>query len=178
VAEGHHAPCLEGCELSLAQPVLVRAGQTCALFVHSRLNNDRGIAYQSFPNYHEPVARDGNLAIYPGQARIGTDPFVADDELNRWGWHRGPRGLAGAIVFECVRKQWSVERHRQFPRVFRDVIVALLWCARQPECGLAALPSELFLHVTTFLDWRDFSPIRDRAGPSTPSPPPSLTRSF
>ena len=169
VAEGHHAPCPEGCELPLARPVLVRAGHTCALFVHSRLNNDRGIAYQSFHNYHEPVASDDSLAVYPGQARIGTDPFVSDEELNRWGWHRGPRGLAGAVVFSCIRVPWSPERHRQFPRVFRDVIVALLWCSSQPDCGLALLPSELFLHLSSFLDWRDWPCPGARARPAAPS---------
>jgi hypothetical protein len=173
VAEGHHAPAPSGCELALTQPVLVRSGQTCAIFVHSRENNDRGICYQSFHNYHEAICADGNLAVYPGQARIGTDPFVADDELNRWGWHRGPRGLAGALVFACIRKPWSVDRHRQFPRVFRDVVVTLLWCARQPECGLSSLPTELFLHVSSFMDWRDWPCLAARG-----ASPPALMRSW
>ncbi len=155
VAQGVHDACWHGCELPLQQRV-VRAGQTCALFVHSSENHDRGISYQSFSSYSEPIVSDGNLAVYPGQARIGTDAFEADDELNRWGWHRGPRGLAGAIVFGCVRKAWSVRDHRVFPRVFRGVIMTLLLCAQRPECLLAALPMELFLLVTSMLDWRDW----------------------
>jgi hypothetical protein len=155
VTEGEHQPDWTGATLRLPR-LVVPAGSTCALFVHSTENHDRGIAYQSFRSYDEKILDDGTIAVFPGQARIGTDAFVTDDELRRWGWHRGPRGLAGGIIYESVRRRWSSETHLLFPLPFKAAVETVLLCGRREDCVLCCLPFEITLLLLGCLDWRDW----------------------
>ncbi len=140
--------------------------------MHSKENHDRGIAYQSYGSYDERILDDGTVAVFPGQARIGTDAFVrGDDEMHRWGWHRGPRGLAGALVYESIPLRWNFDQHLKFPPPFRAAVEAVLLCARRPECLIAVLPTEVLVMVMGFLDWRDWKcdrelPFRARSSES------------
>lgn len=68
VSEGRHEPDWTGALLRIPSPGLViKAGTVGALFVHSRENHDRGIAYQSYGSYDERILDDGTVAVFPGQ---------------------------------------------------------------------------------------------------------------
>ena len=103
------------------------------------------------------IVGDGNISIYPGQARVGPDPFNNErEEQNFWGWYRGPRGLAGAIRYRCIRRKWSPELHGMFPSAFQDVVMTIHMIAMlREECGLSHLPLETLWMIVEKLDWRD-----------------------
>lgn len=159
VGKGVSEPCWRGSqELPLSVPVVIPAGETHALFVHSSLNHDRGILYQTYPNVDAPICRDRDLSLFPGEARIGSVPFADDDDdqAGRWGWYRGPRGLAGHVSYRTRPKLWSPETHRIFPVEFQLAIVTVLLCWQREECGLSILPLEALFTILRKMYWRDW----------------------
>lgn len=178
VASGVERTNWQGVELRLARPVVVACGATAALFVHSEEPNDRGIAYQSYPSYEHVVCSDDSLQVFPGQARVGTEAFDEAGGARRWGWHRGPRGLAGSVVYRTERKRWTPDCHLLFPAPFRRVVWTLMLCRNADECCLSLLPAEIFLKVLESLDWRDWHdasrPLRGRRASMDGSSPLDL----
>merc|ERR1711991_797251 len=121
---GTHETAWRGANLPLEQPLEVQPGDTAAIYIHTTGQHDRGIAYQSYSRLDQRIAGDENLTLYPGQARIGSNPFavVEGQEVEAaglWGWYRAPRGLAGAVRYRC-RRPWRLScrlrrcgRHRR-----------------------------------------------------------------
>ena len=147
---GHGSPSFEH-RCDLEEPFLVAPGQDVWLYVHSSLQHDRGIAYQSFGSRESCIAADRNLCMLPGAARLGHTPFGAQT-----GFFRKNRGFSGALCYDTQRLPWSVMDHRQFPKQFRKCIFAVLLCHNSSDGLLHHLPFEVLLLILEQLYWRDF----------------------
>lgn len=67
-------------DLMLQETFTVPVGELCGIYVHSSLQNDRGIMYQTYGCYTDPIVKDENVVCFPGQARVGHEPFQEDRE--------------------------------------------------------------------------------------------------
>merc|ERR1711991_551674 len=159
---GTHETARRGANLPLEQPLEVQPGDTAAIYIHTTGQHDRGIAYQSYSRLDQRIAGDENLTLYPGQARIGSNPFavVEGQEVEAaglWGWYRAPRGLAGAVRYRCRRRRWTPESHVVFPAPFRAAVETVMQIATLRETSpWSRLPLETIFHIFEQLDWRDW----------------------
>ncbi len=153
-AQGVAAPS-EEFRAELDVPLVVPPGGQAWFYVHSALQHDRGIAYQSFSSRDSCVASDANLTMYPGAARLGDTPFGGN------GFFRKNRGFAGALCYETERLPWSVMNHKLFPRSFRRCVFQMLLCHNSSEGLLRCLPFEVLLLILEQMYWRDFAVRED-----------------
>lgn len=162
ISEGELAADWRGLMLPLHNHVRIAPGEAVVFYVHSSLENDLGIAYQSYST-SRPIVADDNISIYPGYARIGSIPFDDEDMRHHHAWWRPGRGLAGGIQYRCIRKQWSCELHMEFPSTaFRTAVFTFLMIAQlRPESLPGQLPTEALWMILEQLDWRDW-PRDDR----------------
>ena len=151
----------QGIDLPLQEPVFLKSHRKIALYIHSSLDNDQAIAYQTYPSMQHPICSDGKIALFPGQGRVGNEPFDNGAAEQRWGWFRAPRGLAGGLTYRCLRRQWTPEDMLIFPESFQNVIMQLhlIYMFSGEQGLLGILPLECFYMILGQLDWSDFEPV-------------------
>lgn len=153
-------------QVALHTPYLLRAGETCGVYVHSAEPGDTGLVYHAawHASQHAVLADDGTLRILVGSAHASSEvPFEG-------GWWRAPRALAGAVTYLRPVARWTPALHAAAPRAFRRAAWAVACGASRPECALAKLPRELLHHVLeiAYREW-DFEAEHRLRGPAEPA---------
>ena len=134
--------------VEIAAPIRLSAGKIMALYVHSSLQNDRGIMYNAYRG-PECGAND-DLRILSGVARLGVTPFGAG------GWYRQNRGFAGTVEYRRCRLTWNFRDHKRFSLEMRRAIFTMLLCHNRSDCIVSLLPYECLYHILEHLYWRDW----------------------
>jgi len=149
-------------QLPLLRPLVVPAGSVGALYVHSAVQNDRGIYYQSCRHDRGSVDADENIRLLPGNARVSPSPFDDSDDADElggfwWGGWRSSRAFCGQVLYKPIRTIWRWDNHLEFTPEFQRTIVHLMciWEFRE-DSVLAMLPQEVLFQIFANLDWRDF----------------------
>ncbi len=148
-AVGHGAPS-SAFRVQLEESVDVPPKRLVWMYVHTSLQHDRGILYQSFISPESRVAEDETLTLLPGCARLGATPFAPN------GFFRRNRGFSGSIDYDVVPLWWSAGKHLQFPEAFRKAVFAVLLCHNSSDGTLNCMPFEVLLLILEKLYWRDF----------------------
>jgi hypothetical protein len=152
--EGHQAPSQrEYRTLPLQTPIVLRAGERCGLYVHSRDQGDEAIVYD---DQRAGSREDAYIKVHPGQAHLSNKPF---GRRGPWGtgW-RANREFVGKISYGVKWLLWNPEAHHRFPAEFQRTVLLMLWAIDQPESSIAALPSEVVMYALNMCRW-DWSPL-------------------
>jgi hypothetical protein len=160
----NHAPAWQAPQpLVLDRPLVVPAGETVALYVHSEAPGDLAIIYD---NARAPICfADEALHVLSGAAHISNRPFELRGPWGGSGW-RDRRSFVGQITYSFQQVLWSPKSHPRYPPKFRHVVRCLLYAKPVPapssassSCeapGLCRLPRDVLFHVVSFLSWDDF----------------------
>lgn len=65
------------------------------------------------------------MTIYPGKGHTSSIPFDT-----RYGWYRGPRGLAGSLHYSLSVPSWAPATHKHYPPKFKAAVKTLLMANR------------------------------------------------
>lgn len=154
VYEKSHAPSRMNFQcLQLDRPIHILPGETCGMYVHSKLGGDGSIAYD---NQRDRVTyQDSLLRVLPGLARLNNKPF---GRRSMWdtAW-RDNREFVGRISYGVAYVPWNPVRelHWRFPPEFRNMVWCLLLCTRRKESPFYWLPDEVVFHMLNMCkhDW-------------------------
>lgn len=137
--------------LQLDKPIRIKLGETCGLYVHSKLSGDDAIVYD---NQRSRVAYEDQIfRVLPGLAHLSNRPF---GRHGMWGFPwRECREFVGRISYGVSYVLWNPETHGQFPSEFRDAACTMLLCARRMESPLYWLQDEVVFYILNMCrhDW-------------------------
>jgi len=150
VAAGEYEPCwTDSTEIKLLKPVDINPGATMGFYIHSAVNNDNGIAYNSHSGL---VCEDKNTSVWAGFGHTSSDAFSMD---HGWSWRRN-RGPSGAMSYSQVFTLWCPRTHSKFPPSFKKVVFCLLAIhSKRPLSLLSQLPLDVLYNVLEYchLQW-------------------------
>eukprot|EP00908_Phaeocystis_cordata_P019746 Transcript_31344.p1 GENE.Transcript_31344~~Transcript_31344.p1 ORF type:complete len:306 (+),score=108.01 Transcript_31344:61-918(+) len=140
-------------ELPFDQPVRLRVGERCGLYVHSGLSGDEGIVYDD--QHQRLTHEDSNFKVFPGRAHLSWTPFGRRGMW--WGspWRR-EREFVGRVRYGVRWKMWTPQVHAEFPPPFRRAVLTMLLGTRRAESLLYLLDEELVFFIMNKCWWSDF----------------------
>lgn len=151
VYQGNHEPSprprrgqpVQYTALKLNEPVRLRPGESCGLYVHSALPGDEGIVYDNGKGH--VTYQDRVLKLLPGCAHLSNRPFGT---RGFWGqpW-RTNREFVGRIEYGVRWKMWSPEVHHAFPVGFQQAVMTMIMASRRPESHMYRLQDEIVLFI-------------------------------
>jgi len=157
--------------IPLDTPIIIRPGESRAIYIHSSRQDDQAIVYDNSRNFTsfqgssggtKPRYQDRVLAIYTGKAHVSTTPFGLTPIWGYWGdaradasW-RDYREFVGQLEYGILYKLWSPEVHSSaFGSLvnFRSATETVLGCQRRGESPVARLPDECIYYVFNMCRW-------------------------
>jgi len=157
VYEREHEPSRSEYEkLEFTKAVRLAPGQTCGLYVHSKLPGDNALVYdnkRSAMTYEDEV-----FQVFPGLAHLSNRPF---GRRGMWGFPwRDNREFVGRIHYGVGYTLWNPEVHQQFPVEFRNAVKECLLCARRPESPLHSMQDDVIFYIVNMCkyDWFSVGP--------------------
>jgi len=154
VYERSHTPSNESYQrLELTRSIRLCSGESCGLYVHSKLPGDDAIVYD---NCRGRVTYENEaLRVLPGKAHLSCVPFGSQGMWG-FGW-RDRREFVGQISYGVSYVLWNPidTVHERFPLDFRRAAKALLLCARRPTCPLYWLTDAVIFYILNMCrhDW-------------------------
>lgn len=140
-------------ELALEPPIVLAAGSSCGIYLHSSSAGEGGAPESIvYNNRRLDVTHDDPfLRVLPGMAHTGQVPF---SRHGFWGhaW-RPHREFVGQISYGVKWLLWNPQVHRRFPAGFRAVVRLLLLIRGRPGTWLSFLPDEALLHMLNMCRW-------------------------
>eukprot|EP00494_Astrolonche_serrata_P030112 UN30379 len=138
-------------DMFLDEPVYISPKKTCAFYIHSDCQTDRGLKYRSCKA--GVVMKDNHIAITHGYAHTSPIPFHRN-----LGWFRNNRVLSGSVYYEAVPIMWSNYTHWDFPESFQRTVHVVHEALMQRNDSLKTeniWTTELVQELITFfpLDW-------------------------
>lgn len=149
-----HCPSREDYQrLHLSSPIRLSPGETCGLYVHSKLSGDDAIVYDN--QRSEVTYEDQSFRVLPGLAHLSNRPF---GKHGMWGFPwRERREFVGRISFGVAYMLWNPvkEIHTRFPPDFQNAVHTLLLCARKQESPVHSLQDEVIYYILNMCkhDW-------------------------
>ena len=143
VYEGHQAPSRDVLvELKFTEPIQLRQGTSCALYVHSAGPGDDAVVYDN--QRHSVSYTDRCIKLLPGMAHLSSRPF---GRRGLWGspW-RSRREFVGRVGYGVRWRMWQPEVHLQFPEGFRRAVMTMLTAARFREESPLYLLHDYIVH--------------------------------
>eukprot|EP00442_Polarella_glacialis_P048144 CAMPEP_0115054810 /NCGR_PEP_ID=MMETSP0227-20121206/4301_1 /TAXON_ID=89957 /ORGANISM="Polarella glacialis, Strain CCMP 1383" /LENGTH=360 /DNA_ID=CAMNT_0002439327 /DNA_START=119 /DNA_END=1201 /DNA_ORIENTATION=- len=158
VYEGEHPPSRqEYTILDLQTPIRLMQGESCGLYVHSKLPGDDAIVYD---NQRSAVTHeDQSFRVLPGLAHLSNRPFGTH---GMWGFPwRERREFVGRISYGVSYMLWNPVReiHARYPPAFRQAAQTILLCARKQESPLYWLQDEFYILNMCKHDWFNQSSV-------------------
>eukprot|EP00667_Euglena_gracilis_P006527 EG_transcript_6589 len=153
--EGRHDPSPDTYQLlPLQEPIVLKPGERCGLYVHSQMPGDQAIVYDDQRNCNR---EDRYIRVLPGQAHLSNKPF---GRRGPWGtaW-RPHREFVGKVSYGIRWLLWNPEIHERFPPEFQQLVHVMLWAAEQRPSTIGALPEEVILYIMNMCCW-DWAPLR------------------
>lgn len=150
VYEGEHAPSMNTLvELKLHQPIRLKQGERCGLYVHSARPGDDGIVYDNARS--DVTYKDRVFKVHPGRAHLSSRPF---GRRGMWGsaW-RQRREFVGRISFGVRWRMWSPKYHQSFPFGFRETVKTMIMASRRRESLMYLLQDEVVLFIMNKCWW-------------------------
>lgn len=155
--------------LQLDPPIRIAPGQTCGLYVHSKLAGDDAIVYD---NQRQRVTYEDQIfQVLPGLAHLSNRPF---GRHGMWGFPwRECREFVGRIAYGVNYTLWNPEVHRLFPRDFQLAAKTMLLCARRMDSPLYWLQDEVVFYILNMCryDWFSSSLQHQPIGGATAATP-------
>lgn len=168
-------------ELRLNEPIVLKNGERCEVYVHADDRGDRGLVYDDERDLLGRPKCDGFLQIYSGYAHLGQQPF---DTAAPWYGEmphtvsslRKDRRFVGRVSYGVRWKLWLPERetHGRFPKEFRDVVHVMLLGLRDQRSALKNLHEDVLMHIFNKhvgWDWfgksiekREYPPLVETSG--------------
>ncbi|EKX55188.1 hypothetical protein GUITHDRAFT_131448 [Guillardia theta CCMP2712] len=136
----HRASLYQFKEMKLKKPILLSAGETRGIYIHSACEGDEQIVYDD--KRGRQTYSDFCLKIRPGYAHLSHVPFSAE-HTNWGGWGpawRDNRAFVGKLDYGIKWLRWNPEVHVQLPSFFRKIV----WCLLMSQHARASCS---FLHV-------------------------------
>eukprot|EP00940_MAST-03C_sp_MAST-3C-sp2_P002467 g2467.t1 len=150
VYEADHEPSMRSfVELKLEEPVILKPGSLCGLYVHSRRQDDDAIVYD---NQNADITKEDNfMQILSGVAHLSHEPFGGVAPWGGYPW-RTNRQFVGRISYGTRYLLWNPEIHDQFPNRFRRCSSELLI---RHATSWSGLPSAIIMYILNMLpfDW-------------------------
>jgi len=167
--QDHQASLRDYQRLDLSPPVRLGPGESCGLYVHSKLPGDDAIVYdnqRSRVTYEDKVFR-----VLPGMAHLSNRPF---GRHGMWGFPwRDNREFVGKISYGVGYMLWNPVRevHLWFPDRFRAMARLLLLCARRSSSPMHRLQDEVVYYILNMCrhDWFSAEPAPSE-GPGGQAP--------
>ena len=150
----HDASPDEYTALRLSEPIRLRPGESCGVYVHSALRGDRGLVYDDQRN--DVTHADKVCRVRPGMAHLSCHPF---GKRGMWGFAwRHRREFVGQLEYGVKWRRWSPSQHvhLSFPLGFRRAVRTLLMGSRRPESLLYLLQDEVLHFILNRLRWDSF----------------------
>lgn len=155
IYEETHAPSFqEPVPLELSEPLRLKRGEGCGLFVHSKKHGDSSVVYDNMR--HRDVDND-LLAILPGMAALDCRPF-GEDGIWGEGW-RNRREFVGRVNVGICWKLWNPEVNFEFPCSFRSAAKTLVLCATRPDSPVHYLSDAVIFYILNMCRWDWFEEI-------------------
>ncbi len=156
VARARHSPSWNACvEIVLDRPVRILPGSVAGIYIHSNIENDGGLIYQSCAR-SDALGGDDHITILPGLGHTSSTPFGTED-----GWWASSRarmrGLAGAVTYTVRRRFWSVAEAEEMPLSLRKAVRVLLLCHARGGNALSILPKVLVHAILEYCSWSWFT---------------------
>jgi len=149
VAADTYEPCwTDSTEVKLTKPVDIDPYKSMGFYIHSALNNDQGLAYNSHSGV---VCEDKNTSVWAGWGHTRSVPFLQQS----WSWRRN-RGPSGAMSYSQIYTLWCPRTHYKFPPSFKKVVFCLLAIhSKRPLSLLSQLPLDALYAILEFchLQW-------------------------
>jgi len=135
--------------LPLSEPLRLKPGESCGLYVHSALPGDEGLVYDNGKGH--VTYEDRVLKVLPGVAHLSNRPFGT---RGFWGrpW-RTNREFVGRIQYGVRWKMWSPEVHTSFPAGFQKTVLTMVMASRRPESIMYRLQDEIVLFIMNKCSW-------------------------
>jgi len=155
--EREHSPSRRDyAKLDLVTPVRLLPGESCGIYVHSKLRGDDAIVYD---NQRSQVTYEDNVfRVYPGLAHLSNRPF---GRHGMWGFPwRERREFVGRCFYGVGYKLWNPEVHSIFPSDFRQVVRLFLMTANRQDSPLHRLQDEVLFYILNMCryDWFRVAP--------------------
>lgn len=156
--QDHQASLRDYQRLDLSRPIRLGPGESCGLYVHSKLPGDDAIVYD---NQRSRVTYDDQVfRVLPGMAHLSNRPF---GRHGMWGFPwRDNREFVGKISYGVGYTLWNPVRevHLWFPDQFRAVARLLLLCARRSSSPMHRLQDEVIYFILNMCrhDWFSAAP--------------------
>ncbi|CAJ1330897.1 unnamed protein product [Effrenium voratum] len=177
IYEAEHPPSNENYQaLELRSEIRLQPGESCGLYVHSKLPGDDALVYVPhcfhgtarrrscrYDNQRSHVSHEDDVfKVLPGQAHLSNRPF---GRHGMWGFPwRDRREFVGRISYGVNYRLWNpvLDVHLRFPRSFRQAVWTILLCARKPESPLYWLHDEVLFYILNMCKYDWFSESRTR----------------
>jgi hypothetical protein len=143
-------------ELVLDKLITLLPNEERAIYVHSDLQDDLGIQYQSFGSHNHQMVEDDYIIVYAGVGHAGSEPF---DVTNGWFTNvhgsRSARGPAGSISYTSKLKGWNPWDHLIFPSEIHDAVLTMLLVhgRMHPSNPMRNLPLHVLYHILEMMHW-------------------------
>eukprot|EP00438_Fugacium_kawagutii_P015710 Skav235333 [mRNA] locus=scaffold520:700584:701474:+ [translate_table: standard] len=156
--EDEHPPSYEKyTDLLLRTPIRLLPGESCGLYVHSKLPGDDALVYD---NQRARVTHeDAVFRVLPGKAHLSNRPF---GRQGMWGFPwRERREFVGRIFYGVRYVLWNpvTEIHQRFPPGFKRAVWTILLCARKPESPFHWLHDEVLFYIFNLCKYDWFPPL-------------------
>lgn len=152
--EAEHPPSYEKyTPLRLRAPIRLLPGESCGLYVHSKLPGDDALVYDN--QRAQVTHEDAVFRVLPGKAHLSNRPF---GRQGMWGFPwRDRREFVGRICYGVRYVLWNpvTEIHQRFPPGFKQAVWTILLCARKPESPFYWLHDEVLFYIFNLCkyDW-------------------------
>lgn len=152
IYEKNHKPSFQDyCELSLANPIILKPGEVRGIYVHSTLRSDEAIVYDN--RKAEKTHDDDFISIYPGRAHVSERTFGT---IPIWGWGnawRDNREFVGRLNYGVVYRLWNPVQHLSFGSRFQTATKTLFGCQRRDESPFSNLPDDCIFYILNMCRW-------------------------
>ncbi len=155
VARARHSPSWNACvEIVLDKPVRILPGSAAGIYIHTDVENDGGLIYQSCAR-SDVLGGNDHISILPGLGHTSSTPFGTDD-----GWWASSRtrmrGLSGAVSYTVRRRFWSIADAPEMPLSLRNAVRLVLLCHARGGNALGILPKVLVHTILEYCSWSWF----------------------
>lgn len=154
--EAEHPPSYEKyTPLRLRAPIRLLPGESCGLYVHSKLPGDDALVYDN--QRAQVTHEDAVFRVLPGKAHLSNRPFGCQ---GMWGFPwRDRREFVGRICYGVRYVLWNpvTEIHHRFPPGFKQAVWTILLCARKPESPFYWLHDEVLFYIFNLCKYDWFS---------------------
>jgi len=132
--EAEHPPSYEKyTPLRLRAPIRLLPGESCGLYVHSKLPGDDALVYDN--QRAQVTHEDAVFRVLPGKAHLSNRPF---GRQGMWGFPwRDRREFVGRICYGVRYVLWNpvTEIHQRFPPGFKQANLGQHISQSQQQCG-------------------------------------------